>query len=386
MALHRFRWLGSLALLFGIGASIPGNAADAAGTRVYIGTYTGKGSKGVYMATLDPATGKLSDPVLAAEAVSPSFLAIHPNKKYLYSVSEIDDFQGKKTGGVAAFAIQPDGKLTLLNKQESKGKGPCHVVVDKAGKNVVVSNYGGGSCACLPIEADGKLKEAISAHQHAGKVHLEKRQGSPHAHSANITPDGKHVFVVDLGLDQVKVFALDEATGKMTEKEPGKADPGAGPRHSAWHPDGKRLFVNGEIDMTLSVFDYDAATGKLTKKQTVSTLPAGEKQTPEYKYSTAEVVVHPSGKFVYVSNRTHDTIAVFHLKDDGKLELVQNQGDKVKVPRNFNVDPSGKWMLVGNQAGGSITVYEIDPATGKLSNAKQEVKVDSPVCIKFFTP
>ncbi|QVL34754.1 lactonase family protein [Telmatocola sphagniphila] len=363
-------------------------AADAP-TWVYFGTYTDNLSKGIYKSELDPATGKLSEPVLVAEATSPSFLAIHPNKKYLYAVSEVSSFNGKKAGAVVSFEIDPKtGMLKELNKASSVGDGPCHLIVDKAGKNVIVANYGGGSCACIPIESDGKLKEATSFHQHAGPVALPKRQGTPHAHSANVSPDGKFVFVADLGLDQIKVYKLDADAGKLTPNDPAFASlaPGAGPRHFAWHPDGKRAYVINEIDMTVTSFDFDVDKGVLTKKQTISTLPKGEMQTPDYKFSTAEVVVHPSGKFLYGSNRTHNTIAMFAIGEDGKLVHLGNQGEGVNIPRNFNIDPSGKWLLVANQEGNTVTVYEIDQKTGKLSGVKQTVKVGHPVCIKFYTP
>ncbi len=362
------------------------NAADKP-IWVYIGTNS-KASKGIYKSEFDPQTGKLGEPAVVAELRMPSFIAIHPNKKFLYAVSEIDMLDGKKGGGVVGFAIDPaTGALTKLNQQSSVGAGPCHLIVDKAGKNVIVANYGGGSCACLPIDADGKLKPASDFHQHAGKVAL-KRQGGPHGHSANVSPDGKFVFVADLGLDQIKVYKLDADNGKLIPNDPPfySTAAGAGPRHFAFHPNGKMAFIVNEIGMTLESMDYDAEKGVLTKKQVISTLPAGESQTADYKFSTAEVVVHPSGKFVYNSNRTHDTIAAYSLDDKGTMTSVGHQGDQVKIPRNFNIDPSGKWMLVANQNGASIVIFEIDQTTGMLSKVKSSVKVPSPCCVKFYTP
>ncbi|HET6426721.1 MAG TPA: lactonase family protein, partial [Planctomycetaceae bacterium] len=218
----------SLAML-----SLPVNAESF---RVYLGTYTGKDSRGIYTATFDSDTGKLSEPRLAAEMVNPSFVAIHPNKKFLYAVGEIADFEGKKTGGVSAYAIDnASGKLTLLNQQSSEGTGPCHVVVDKTGKTVLVANYGGGSCASLPIGADGKLTKAASAIQHTGSSVNKSRQEAPHAHSINLDPANRFAYCADLGLDKILIYKFDAATSTLTPNDPpaGVVAPGGGPRHFA---------------------------------------------------------------------------------------------------------------------------------------------------------
>lgn len=351
-------------------------------TRVYFGTYTSGESKGIYRSELDLATGKLAPIELAAETTNPSFLAIHPNHKFLYAVSEIADFEGKKVGAVASFAIQPDGNLTLNNRQPSGGAGPCHLVVDATGKAVLVANYGGGSVASLPIAEDGSLKPAVSVIQHTGSSVNAARQQAPHAHSINLDRANRFAFAADLGLDQILIYKFDPATGKLTPNEPAFAPvaPGSGPRHFAFAPSGKAAFVINELANTITSFKYDATMGMLTPRQVVSTLP---KDYTETSY-TAEVVVHPSGKFVYGSNRGHDSIAVFVIDKDGELSLVDISKIEGKTPRNFNVDPSGQYLLAEGQASNTVHVFRIDATTGRLQLVGEPLKVPSPVCAKFL--
>ena len=386
--MNRFvRSVFGVACLFGIAVSFV-EAADAPSgkQRVYFGTYTGKVSKGIYRSELDLATGKLSPAVLAGEAASPSFLAIAPNQKFLYSVGEISDFGGKKAGAVNAFAIDAaTGNLTLLNQQSSVGAGPCHVVVDREGKNVLVANYGGGSAAVLPIQADGKIGEASSFVQHKGTSVDKGRQESPHAHSINVDAKNRFAFVADLGLDTVQVYRLDSAKGTITANDPpaAKVEPGSGPRHFAFHPSGKFAYVINEMSLTVTAFQYDAEKGLLTSQQTITTLPEGV--TDRKGMSTAEVVVHPSGKFLYGSNRGHHSIAIFAIdQSTGKLTAVGHQGMGIKTPRNFNVDPTGNYLLVANQDGDSVVVFRVDQATGKLEPTGSTIEVPMPVCVKFL--
>jgi 6-phosphogluconolactonase len=376
--------------LLGLGVLLlvlsPAAAADAAKVdkyRVYIGTYTGKGSKGIYRCELDLSTGKLSQPELAGEVVSPSFLALHPSGKFLYAVGEINDFQGKKAGAVSAFAIDPaSGNLTLLNQQSSKGDGPCHLVVDKAGKNVLVANYGGGSAAVLPIAADGKLGEASSFVQHEGKSINKQRQGEPHAHSINLDAANHFAFVADLGLDKVLIYKFDADKGSIAKNDPPAAnvEPGSGPRHFAFHPNGRHAYVINELANMVTVLSYDPERGALTPIQTETTLPEGLSKTSY----CAEVVVHPSGNFLYGSNRGHDSIAVFAIDSEGRLAAKGHQGEGIKTPRNFNIDPTGHWMLVANQGSNSVIVFAIDPKTGALTPTGNKVEVGQPVCIRFL--
>ncbi|HTM54680.1 MAG TPA: lactonase family protein [Pirellulales bacterium] len=352
---------------------------------VYVGTYTGGKSRGIYVLRFDPGTGKLSAPTLAAEVKSPSFLAIHPDGKHLFAVSEIDDFAGKKTGGVCSFAIdRASGQLTRLNEQPSGGAGPCHVIVDRKGGTLLVANYGGGSVASLPISADGKLRPAASVIQHKGHSVNPARQEGPHAHSINVDLGNRFAIAADLGLDKLLVYKLDPVSSKLAANEPAAVSlaPGAGPRHFAFHPDGKHAYAINEIACTVTALAYDADRGVLKEIGTVSSLPEGVSVRPED--STAEVQVHPTGKFVYGSNRGHNSISVFSVGPDGRLKLVQNQSTQGKTPRGFGIDPSGKWLFAGNQDSDTIVLFAIDPQTGNLSPTGKTIEVGAPVCVKFL--
>ncbi|MGC3967247.1 MAG: beta-propeller fold lactonase family protein [Pirellulales bacterium] len=357
--------------------------------RVYFGTYTKTGkSEGIYRAELDIATGKLSEPVLAVATPSPSFLVVHPNRKFVYAVGEAGGVaKGAKpnVGAVSAFAVdEATGDLKRLNEQSSGGNGPCHITIDTAGKNVLIANYGAGSCGVLPIKDDGSLAEMSCYVVHSGEVADPKRQGGPRGHSINLDPANKFAFCADLGLDKVLIYKYDAAAGQITANDPAFAATArrAGPRHFAFHPSGKFAYVINEIDCTITAFSYDAAKGTLTTVQTVPTLPPGVDVVP--KFSTAEVQVHPSGKFVYGSNRTQDSIVAFSVDETtGKLTLVGHQGEGVKTPRNFGIDPTGKYAVVCNQAGDDVLVFAIDPQTGALTKTLSRIEVGAPVCVKF---
>jgi 6-phosphogluconolactonase len=349
---------------------------------VFVGTYTGKKSKGIYRVEFDPTTGKLGTPGLAAEVTSPSFLAVAPDRKHLFCVCEIGEFKGKKAGGVASFALNArTGELKPISQESSGGAGPCHVVCDKEGKNVLVANYGGGSVAVLPVGPDGKLGEASSFVQHKGSGADKRRQEGPHAHSVNLDAGNKFAVVADLGLDRVFVYRFDPSTGKIATNDPPAVDlpAGSGPRHFAFHPNGKYAYVNNEMTSTLTALAYDAPKGEFKVLNELSTLPA-----PTRGNSTAETVVHPNGKFVYTSNRGHNSIAVFAVDAaTGQIKAAGHQGEGIKTPRNFNIDPTGKWMIVANQDGDSLIVFAIDPTTGDLKPTDQKVEVGTPVCVKF---
>ncbi len=353
---------------------------------VYFGTYTGGKSKGIYVSRFDPATGTLAAPKLAVETTNPSFLAIHPQRRLLFAVGEMEAFQGKGAGAVSAFAIDADtGELTLLNQQPSGGAGPCHLVVDKAGKNVLVANYGGGSVAVLPIGADGRLREATAVIQHTGSSVNPQRQKEPHAHSINLDATNRFAFAADLGLDRVLVYKFAANKGTLVPNNPPFAtvNPGAGPRHFAIHPNQRFAYVINEMECTVTAFKYNAWGGKLSRMQTISTLPDGVSVQPEY--STAEVQVHPSGKFLYGSNRGHDSIAVFAIDaKSGQLTLIENQPTQGKTPRNFGINPSGSYLLAANQNSDSVIVFRIDSKTGRLTPTGQSIEVGAPVCVKFL--
>jgi 6-phosphogluconolactonase len=360
--------------------------AIAAGDQfAYFGTYTnGKSpSKGIYVAGFDSKTGKLDPPVLAAEAKSPSFVAIAPSKKFLYSVSEGDS----KEGAVSSFSInEATGKLTLLNSASSKGSGPCHVSVDPTGKVLMVANYGSGHVASIPIKADGSLGEAASSYLQGPASNADpSRQKGPHAHSVNTDKAGKFAFACDLGCDKIFIYKLDAAAGKMTPNDPpfAQVPAGGGPRHFAFHPNGKFAYANNEMKLTVTSFAYDAAKGALKPIETISTLPSGVGVDP--KYSTAETAVHPSGKFVYVSNRGHDTIACFRCDEGtGKLTFIECAPALVQVPRNFGIDPTGKWMITVGQNSNNGAVFSIDQESGKIKPTGQNFDIGASVCVKFM--
>jgi len=378
------RHLASL-VIPGLLAAATSSLCAAADQLVYFGTYTGgkSASQGIYVAGFDSKSGKLEAPVLAAETKSPSFVAIAPSKKFLYSVSEGTG----KEGGVSSFAIDAtSGKLTLLNSGSSKGSGPCHVSVDPSGRVLLVANYGSGHVASLPIKADGSLGEPASAHlQGPASKANPRRQEGPHAHSINVDKAGKFAFACDLGCDKVFIYKLDTAAGSITPNEPafGEVPPGSGPRHFAFHPSGKFAYVNNEMTLTVTAFTYDAAKGALTPIETLSTLPPGVAVDP--KFSTAETAVHPSGKFVYVSNRGHDTIACFRCDETtGKLSFIECAPAMVQTPRNFGIDATGKWMITAGQGSNSVAVFAIDQETGKITPTGQTYEVGAPVCVRFL--
>jgi 6-phosphogluconolactonase len=355
---------------------------------VYVGTYTAGNapdrSRGIYLMELDTRSGELGPPRAVAASPDPSFLAIHPNREFLYAVNESGEILGQQKGGVSAFAIdQSTGTLTLLNQQLSAGAGPCHLVVDRQGQNVLVANYGSGSGGCLPIERDGRLRPASSTFQHRGQVADPRRQGGPHAHSINLDAANRYAFVADLGLDQILVYAYNPASGSLTPHRPpfAKVAPRSGPRHFAFHPDGRFAYVINEISRTVTAFAYDADNGALTEIQTISTVPA---DAPS-RGSTAEVQVHPSGKFLYGSNRGHDSIAIFAIdQTTGKLTSVGYQPTQGRTPRNFAIDPTGTFLLAENQDSNTIVVLRIDPQNGTLKPTGQTAKISKPVCIKMI--
>ena len=369
-----------------LAAAAPDAAAKPKTFWVYIGTYTGKdGGKGIYRFDLDAATGKLSDKALAAESSSPSYLAFHPNGRFLYAVNEAPPPGVKKGGAVSAFAIDPKtGDLTFLNQESSVGDGPCHLIVDKEGKHVLAANYGGGSLVVLPIDAKGRLGEHCDFVQHKGSSKDPNRQEAPHAHCILLDEANRYALAADLGLDKILIYKYDEEKGKLTPNDPAAADlaPGSGPRHLAFTPEGKYLYDVNELGSSITAFRYDPDHGALKQIQTLSTLPKGASAKGN---SCAEVVVHPSGKFVFATNRGHDSVAVFAIDaKTGKMTYVGEQGAGIKEPRGFNVDPTGTWAVVANQNSDSVVVFRIDPKTGELTPTGVRVEVGKPVDVKIM--
>ena len=365
--------------------------SDDGRLRVYVGTYTSKASKGIYVMEMDRNTGSLSEPRLAAETKNPSFLALHPNRRSLYAVNETDTFNGQKTGSVSAFAINDDHTLRLLNQQPSGGAGPCHLDIDRRGMCLFVANYGGGSVALLPVKEDGSLEPPASVIQHRGSSVNKQRQEAPHAHCVNVAPStafrnppGGRVLVADLGLDKVLVYEFECGRNRKLADDPHEkaTSPGGGPRHLAFAPGGRFVFVNNELTSTVTAFTYNDATGAMAEIHTLSTLPAGFDTS---KNSTAEIAVHPSGNFLYVSNRGHDSIAVFKAdQKTGRLTAAGHQSTGGKTPRNFAIDPSGRFLLAANQNSDTIVVFAINQETGALTPTGSTATVPTPVCITFL--
>jgi 6-phosphogluconolactonase len=373
--------LGAGGVLVTLAASMAA-AAGAAGTiTVYVGAYTSTSSKGIYQVQLDPATGAVTAPALAVETTNPSFLALHPNGRVLYAVGEVGDFDGKASGFVAAFAIDPESHaLTLLNWQPSEGGGPCHLVVDRAGKHVLVANYGGGNVAVLPLDPDGRLRPASSVQVHAGAGANAARQAKPHAHGIYLDAAERFAYAPDLGADKVFVYRYDNTAGTLTPHGAGVLEPGSGPRHLTLDRDGRRMFVINELSNTVTVFEVDPGQGTLTRRESVTTLPPG---VTGASY-TAEVALSPDGRFLYGSNRGHDSIAVFSVeKGSGRLGLSGHVPAGGQFPRHFALDSTGRWMLVAHQNSDSIAVFRVDPTTGVPSALGAKVSIGKPVCVLF---
>ena len=368
-------------------------AADAPaplGQLVWFGTYTGGPAKseGIYVSRFDAATGKISAPVLAAAMTNPSFLTLHPTLPVLYAVSEVADTDGKPGGAIVSYAIdEQTGRLTKKNQQSSGGTGPCHLSVDRTGRVLLASNFGSGSVICLGLEADGSLKPVVEGTpggfiQHEGKGDAPQRQLVPRGHSIYPSPDGRFALTCDLGLDKVFVHSLDVGKATLAPHGFGATKTGAGPRHFALHPSGRFGYAVNEKNFTVTAFAFDPNSGTLTEFQTLSTLPADVTDTKGM--STAEIVAHKSGKFLYASNRGHDSIAMYAIdKPTGKLTFLGVEPIRGKTPRNFVIDPSGRFLLAAGQNSNAVTVFAIDQATGKLSFTGHSLDVPTPVCIRF---
>jgi len=345
---------------------------------MYIGTYSLRGSEGIYVFEFDRKAGTMHQIQAVSNVKSPSFLAIHPTGKYLYSVNEGAD---KGAGGVSSYSIDKGtGKLQFMNSQSSLSAGPCHVSVDHTGKTAFVSNYGGGSLAVLPIKADGTLGESTDKVQDEGTGPNAQRQEKAHVHSATLAPDNRFVYVADLGTDKLNIFEIDVANSKVKPASTPYASvkPGSGPRHFTFHPNGKYAYLVEELTSTVASFSRDAKTGKLTLMQdNVPTLPANFSG----QNTSADIHIDPSGKFLYQSNRGFNGLAILAIGKDGKLTKVGEQTTEGKTPRNFLIDPKGEFVFVAHQDTDNITIFRRDQKTGLLTYTGQSVKVPAPVCV-----
>jgi 6-phosphogluconolactonase len=354
---------------------------------LYIGTYTrpeghvdGRG-EGVYVYQFDSTTGHLSHQSTCPGVVNPSFLTVEPQGQYLYAVNELTR-EEEGSGTVSAFAIDPStGNLAFLNKQSSGGLAPAYVSMDQSGRFVFVANYITGNVAVLPVQANGELLPASDMHQHRG-TGLDPRQGNPHAHCVLSDPAGRFILSADLGIDQIMIYRFDHQWGKLLLHDPPFAalPPGGGPRHLIFHPNGQFLYVVTEYASTIALFHYDGQQGQLHQRQTVSTLP-----DDFTGFSTgADIRITPDGRFLYASNRGHDSLAIFAVHEEsGQLTLVGYESTQGKTPRNFTLDPAGQFLLVANQDSDAVVVFHIDQENGKLTPTGESYSIPSPACLQF---
>ena len=381
--LDRRHFLGAMGALslHACGGEAPEPAAEAPAEPaydhlVYFGTYTRDGSsKGIYVSRFDSMSGEASDPELAAELENPSFLAFHPNGQNLYAVRETDD------GSVHAYLIDREtGKLTPQNSQPTQGGAPCDVEVHPSGQMLAVANYSGGSTIAYRLGPDGSLSEPSHFIQHEGSS-VHERQKAPHAHSIDYSPDNRFLIVCDLGKDQVLRYSLDAAAGTFAPSGAADLPPGSGPRHFAFHPSGKLCFTVNELASTVSSFRYDAETGDMTLMATVSTLPDDFTD----RNSTAEIRVHPNGRYLYASNRGHHSLALFAIDEStGAVERKANFSTQGETPRCFAIAPGGRYLLAANQGTNNVVVFEVNESTGELSGTGRTLSVGMPVCVDYL--
>lgn len=340
---------------------------------LYVGTYTSGKSEGIYLCRMVQSTGELKR-IGSVKSENPSFLTLDPAKRFLYAVNE------QPEGSVSAFRIdRRTGDLSFINQQSSKGADPCHLTVDSRSKSVLVANYTSGSLAVLPIQRNGALGEAIDVEQHEGSGPREQQKG-PHAHCIKLDPTNRHAFAADLGIDKLMIYRFN---GKLEPAKQASAflHAGAGPRHFTLHPNGKYLYVINELDSSLTTFKYDNAKGTLTQFETVSALPRDFTGTSY----CADIHLSQSGRFLYGSNRGHNSIVVFAIDPrSGRLSLVEHVSTEGKWPRNFTIDPTGKFLLVANQHTDNIVVFRIDAETGRLTPTGHSAEIPTPACVQFL--
>lgn len=351
---------------------------------VYVGTYTSGGSEGIYLCRLDLATGALQRVGVTPNVAEPSYLALDPKGQYLYAVNELTQFGGQASGAVSAFAINPQNReLTFINQQPSLGGAPCHLTVDATGAFVLVANYVGGNVAVLPIQQGGGLGAAVDLKQHQGSGPKPQQDG-PHAHQVRLDGANRHVLATDLGLDKVMIYRFDARQGTLTPGEPSSFStrPGAGPRHLAFHPNGRFVFGINELDSTITAYSYDGERGTLTELRTVSALPEGFTGTSY----CADIHVSPDGRFLYGSNRGHDSIVVFSIDSAGTLSYVEHVTTLIQWPRNFAIDPTGAYLLVANQKGNTVVSFQRNAQTGRLTQVGQPLQIPAPTCLLVVPP
>jgi 6-phosphogluconolactonase len=362
---------------------------------VYVGTYTEKilfgtgqifegQGEGIHIHKLDPATGALTPHYTAKKIKNPSYLAFHPNRRFLYAVNELKSYNGEATGTLSAFAVDPqDGRLEFINKVTTHGTDPCHVTVDKSGKFALVANFASGSIAVLPIREDGGLEEASEVIQHRGSSIDPVRQSRAHAHSVTLDASNRYAYVPDLGLDKLMIYRFDAEGGRLKPHEQGcfETKSGAGPRHFVFHPANSYAFLINELDSTVVSLRYDKDKGTVREIQTLSTLP----QPFRGNSTCADILVEPRGQFLYASNRGHDSIAAYRIDNSrGELALVGHESTGGKTPRNFTIDPGGTFLFAANQDSDNIVCFRIDHQSGRLTPSGQVTDAPTPVCVKIL--
>ena len=354
------------------------------GYLIFVGSYTGPSSKGIYVYRFDPKTGKTEELGLAAETANPSFLTLDPSRRFLYAVNEISNFHNQHTGAISSFKVDPKtGKLTLLNQVSSAGAGPCFIAFDRTGKHLLAANYEAGSVAVFPILPDGRLGEATSSIQHSGHGADPERQEGPHPHWIGLSANNKFAVTTDLGLDRLFVYRFDRSAGSLAEAGAASFSlpPRSGPRHFTFDSTGKFGYLINEMSSTITALSFDQESGTLHEVQTISTLPKEFKGQND----TAEIAIHPSGKFLYGSNRGHDSIAVFAIDPkNGNLTNIQYVSSGGVKPRTFEIDPSGNYLFVANQISNKVVIFRVDRNTGRLTPSGDVLDVPSPVCVKFL--
>lgn len=350
---------------------------------VFVGTYTeseGSFSEGVYVYRMDPASGKLTFESLVNGVLNPSYIAIHPQKGFLYGVNEVGTFAGQPGGGVSAVSINSSTELNVLNEQSSQGDDPCYISIDQTGRFALVANYTSGSIAMLPIQTGGKLGPATEVIQHSGSSVHPQRQDGPHAHCILPDPTNHFAIAVDLGMDKLLIYEMDLEHGRLHKHGEVNVQPGAGPRHLTFHPNGRYAYLVNELNSTVIVYRYLAEEGTFEELQMVPMLPSSFKD----ENLCADIHVSPNGKYLYASNRGHDSIALFLIdENNGTLTYQGHASTGGKEPRNFAIDPSGTYLLAANQKSDTIVTFNIDPHTGKLSTTGHVTNVSMPVCLKF---
>ncbi len=350
---------------------------------VFIGTYTekeGSQSKGIYVYRMDSSSGEMSFVWEAKGILNPSYLEIHPERRFLYAVNEVQSFGGQDGGGVTALSIDlVSGELNLLNAYSSQGKDPCYISIEQTGRFALVANYSGGNAAMLPIQPDGQLGPATEVVQHSGSSVHPERQTAPFVHSIVPDPTNRFAIAADLGADKLVIYAMDLEHGKLKEHAEVKVEPGAGPRHTIFHPNQKYLYLINELNSTITVFHYDSRAGSLKEIQTISTLPPG------FEGENLCADLHIYGKYLYGSNRKHDSIAWYLIDEDtGQLTYQGEVPSGGKEPRGFAIDPTGNFLLAAHERSDNVVIFQLDPATGKPLKTGRELKVSFPVCVKFF--